>query len=153
MNEGEHEELPGKERTEKLRGSGLKEFEKYLLEKDTDKVYATLLKKKDNGVGDIIWVGINSDENKTDDVGEERDESSDSSILSFLTATCGIKADKAANIAENLEKEEFEEVQVLLDLLEEDGEEALKDVLTDAGCKKGNIVKIKKNLNKIKSES
>ena len=71
VNEGVHEELPGKERTEKLRGSGLKEFEKYLLEEDTDKVYATLLKKEDKGDGDIIWVGINSDENKTDKIRED----------------------------------------------------------------------------------
>lgn len=37
-------------------------------------------------------------------------------------------------------------MQDLIDLLEDDDENTLKDALTEAGCKKVNITKIKKGL-------
>ncbi|GMH85206.1 hypothetical protein TL16_g10155 [Triparma laevis f. inornata] len=48
--------------------------------------------------------------------GDGKKETPASAILSFPTDTCGVKADKAATIAKNLEEEEIETTQDLIDL-------------------------------------
>ncbi|GMH73839.1 hypothetical protein TrST_g1915 [Triparma strigata] len=157
VNEGEKEELKGKARTEKLRGSGLKEFENFLLENDGGNVYNTLLRKDDKGDGDIMWVGINSVESKGGGGGGGGEAETslladlamrDADILTFLVKACNIKEDKATQIAESLKEQDVVDVEGLLAMYEDD-EDVLKEVLVEAGVKVVNLSKIKKGLKKM----
>ncbi|GMH83378.1 hypothetical protein TrVE_jg6496 [Triparma verrucosa] len=78
--------------------------------------------------------------------GDGKEDAPDSAILSFLTETCGIKAEKADTIAKNLKVEEIETTQDLVDYAEDD-EDEFTELLTEAGCvPKKYVKKVKKGL-------
>ena len=72
----------------------------------------------------------------------EADKSPQAPLHTFLLETCKIKSESATIIHQNLEEEEFVEIQHLIDFLVEEGEGAFKELLKEAGCKRGSISSI-----------